>query len=459
MSYCFAYAITFRFRQRNSANVNSVSGLIEHSPMTRFQLRSIMLCVVINMLDGFDVLVMAFTASSVAAEWQVSSTALGVLLSAGLLGMVAGSLVLGPLGDRLGRRGLILWCLVIITIGMLWAGLSQGVNELAAARALTGLGIGGMLPGLNTMVSEYSSLRWRSFWVSLLQTGYPIGATVGGILSAILIAAYGWRAPFLMGAASSLLLIPLVWWHLPESLDFLTSRRPANALAQVNRVLARLGRPAVNALPAPTQEAATQRSGYACLLADHVQLRHSLYLSLAFFVMMLTFYFVMSWTPKILVDSGLSTGQGISGGVLLNVGGIVGSLLLGYLSARLPLARMISVYALLAIVLMLLFSRIGTEIDYLMTAAVALGFVLFGCMIGLYAMAPRLFPTQSRAAGLSLAIGIGRVGAVCSPLLAGWLFDLGWAKPDGYIVFALPLIAVIIVVEVLGRRVHLQGAP
>lgn len=143
--------------------------------MTRFQIIAIALCMVINMLDGFDVLVIAFTAPSISAEWGLSPTAVGLLLSSGLLGMVFGSLLLGPLADQIGRRQLIMLCLCVISVGMLLSGFSESTTHLTTMRFFTGLGIGGILPGLNTIVAEYSSLRWRSLCVSLLQTGYPIG--------------------------------------------------------------------------------------------------------------------------------------------------------------------------------------------------------------------------------------------------------------------------------------------
>ncbi len=436
----------------------SITADLERSPMTGFQVMAIMICMVINMMDGFDVLVMAFTAPSIAAEWDLSSTRVGILLSAGLLGMVLGSLILGPLADRFGRRLLILFCLCVITVGMLMSALSQGANQLAAMRLLTGLGIGGILPGLNTIVSEYSSLKWRSFWVSFLQTGYPIGATIGGVLAAILIASYGWRSAFWLGALASLIMIPAVWKYLPESLDYLTTRRPKGALEKVNTVLARMGRPGCAALPDRVENAAGvgSKSGYADLISNPQLRRSSLLMCAAFFMMMVTFYFVMSWTPKILVDSGMSTRQGISGGIILNVGGIVGSILLGYLSSRLPIQRLIIVYAIFTGIMMVVFSQAGGSANSMVGVAACLGFFMFGSMVGLYALAPHLYPARSRAAGISIAIGVGRIGGVLSPLLAGVLFDAGWAKPDGYVLFALPLVVTAAAIFLLGRSLDLK---
>jgi sugar phosphate permease len=139
---------------------------------------------------------------------------------------------------------------------------------------------------------------------------------------------------------------------------------------------------------------------------------NALWLSLAFFMMIVAFYFVVSWTPKILVDSGMSNAQGISGGILLNAGGVLGSMLLGYLSSRLPLPRLVTVYVSLTGILMLVFAYVGSNVGTLVVVATCLGFFLFGSMVGLYALAPHLFPTQSRAAGVSIAIGVGRIGGV-----------------------------------------------
>jgi len=424
---------------------------LERSPMSHFQVAAILICTFINMMDGFDVLVIAFTAPAIAAEWHLSGTVVGLLLSAGPMGMVIGSLALGPLADRHGRRSMILICLVVITAGMLLSGFSQNANQLTAMRLLTGIGIGGILPGLNTIVAEYSSLRWRSFWVSLLQTGYPIGATAGGILTVVLIAQYGWRSAFFIGAFAAAVMIPLVWKALPESLDYLLTRRPVDALERINHLLGRLGRPGLETLPAAKPDSPRRKTGYADLFSDAVLRNNALWLSLAFFMMILAFYFVMSWTPKILVDSGMSTAQGISGGILLNAGGVLGCLLLGYLSSRLPLPRLVTVYVVLTCVLMVLFGYVGSNIDTLVLLATCLGFFLFGSMVGLYALAPHLFPTQSRAAGVSIAIGVGRIGGVTSPMLAGVLFDHGWAQTDGYIIFALPLVVTAFAVVLLGR--------
>jgi benzoate transport len=432
-----------------SGKIMSLASHIEQGPMSRFQVTAITICMIINMLDGFDVLVVAFTAPSIAADWNLSATAIGSLLSAGLIGMTAGSLLLGPLADRLGRRPMVLTGLVVISLGMVASAFTINLNQLFIARLVTGLGVGGILPSLNTIVSEYSSLRWRSFAVSFLQAGYPIGATLGGVIAAMLIAGFGWRAVYLASGLASTVLIFVVWWQLPESLDHVLTRRPPGALEKVNRMLVRLGQPSITTLPPVDSGPALKKTGYADLLHTPGLARTTALLCLCFFVVMLSFYFVLSWTPKLLVDAGMSTSEGISGGIILNVGGIVGSMLLGYISARIPISRLIALYMLVTAGLMVLFSTVHTFTSGTLALALALGFFIFGSMVGLYALSPHLYPARSRAAGLSIAIGLGRLGGVTSPLLAGFLFDGGWTRQQGFVAFAAPLLLSMLVVLML----------
>ena len=212
--------------------------------MSRFQVLAVALCVTLNMLDGFDVLVMAFTASEVAREWGLSGARLGVLLSAGLFGMAGGSLFVAPWADRFGRRAIILLCLGVITAGHAGCRAARRAPRSSPSlRVLTGIGVGGILASLNVITSEYSSRRWRNTAISLQVTGYPIGATIGGTIAAFLITRYGWRSAFVFGAVASAVMIPVVIRSLPESLDFLLARHPPDALRRLNDLLRRMGRP------------------------------------------------------------------------------------------------------------------------------------------------------------------------------------------------------------------------
>ena len=421
---------------------------IDLGAMSRFQVLAVALCVTLNMLDGFDVLVMAFTAPEVSREWSLSGAGLGVLLSAGLFGMAGGSLFVAPWADRFGRRAIILLCLGVITVGMLVSALAQRPSQLTALRVLTGIGIGGVLASLNVITSEYSSRRWRSTAISLQVTGYPIGATIGGTIAALLITSYGWRSAFLFGAISSAIMIPVVVHGLPESLDFLLARRPPDALQRLNDLLRRMSRPEVSQLPEPPAAEPADRNPLSRLFRGPAA-RSTLLIWSAFFLLMFSFYFITSWTPKLLVAAGMSARQGITGGVLLNLGGIAGGSLFGYLASRLPLKRLACWYLGFTAASMLLFGVLATDLAAAFPIALAIGVFLFGSMVGLYAATPMLYPAAIRTTGMGWAIGIGRIGAILAPVSAGLLVDGGWNTTNLYSAFAVPLVVAVLAVRAL----------
>lgn len=428
--------------------LNQIGFALEHQPMTRFQTVAVAICMVLNAIDGFDVLAIAFAAPVLSKEWSLSPGQLGVLFSSGLLGMTFGSLFIAPLADRFGRRWMILTSLVGVTLGMYVAALTQTPGQLAVARVLTGLGIGAMLPSLATVVAEYSNARRRELCVSVMSTGYPIGATVGGMAAAFVVDSSGWRGIFVLGGTLSLVMIPLVMWGLPESLAFLASRRPADALERINLVLRRLGREPLDSAPDAEPGKPPARVG------DLVKGRlgaTSAALWTAFFCVMVSFYFVLSWTPQLLVSAGLDPKEGISGGVLLNLGGVVGALALGLLAARVGSFRIVSATMAAGALAIVAFALLAHGRNLAMALALVVGYFIFGAMVGLYAIMPAVYPTEVRNTGAGLAIGVGRCGAIVSPFLAGVMLEGGWKPSSAYLAFATPLLVAAVATVVLGR--------
>lgn len=422
---------------------------LDRGPMCFNQWLAVAVCVILSMLDGFDVLVMAFTASSVAKEWALAGTQVGMLLSAGLLGMAIGSLFIAPLADRIGRRTLTLYCLLLCASGMILASITQSMWQLAAMRLLTGLGIGGILVCVNVISSEVSSLRWRALAVSLQSTGYALGATCGGLLAVWLMGIWGWRSVFFVGGLLSLLVIPMVLAWVPESLDFLLARRPSNALARINKIAKRFGHAPLDALPVLEQG---PKQGVAIFqLWKPELLRSTLVIWATFFIVMFGFYFIMSWTPKLLVDSGMSTSEGVTGGVLLSIGGIFGSTVIGMLAARIALKYVLQGYMLMSALLLLAFYGFASELTYALALGLFIGFFSNGCVGGLYALTPQLYPATVRSTGLGWAIGVGRLGAILSPVVAGVLLDFGWQPLNLYAAFALVFILAIAVLAFLPK--------
>ncbi len=431
---------------------------MDEGPMTSFQWLAVAICTMLIMLDGFDVLVMAFTASSVAAEWQLNGAQLGILFSAGLFGMAAGSLFIAPLADRLGRQPVIVLCLVVVSLGMLASALARSHIELALLRAITGVGIGGMLASVGVITAEYSSLKWRSSCVALQATGYPIGATLGGLAAAWLLTHYGWRSVFVFGGLATAAMLPVVLWRLPESVDFLLARRPARALEKLNRLLGLMGHAPAERLPARAVGAVEGGNTVAALFHNGLA-RPTLMLWAGFFLLMFSVYFSLSWTPKLLVQAGLSAQQGVTGGVLLNLGGILGGSLFGLFALRVRLVRLAVASLVLNAAFTALFGAASTSLGLAFAAAFGLGVFLFASMAGLYGLVPATYPPAVRATGMGWAIGIGRLGAIVAPMSAGFLVDDGWPPASLYYAFAVPLLAAATAVVATGAGRVMPGRP
>ncbi|MEG0002538.1 MAG: MFS transporter [Comamonas sp.] len=429
--------------------MNDIRKKMDDGPMTSFQCLAVAICMMLIMLDGFDVLVMAFTASAVAAEWQLNGAQLGVLFSSGLIGMAIGSLFVAPLADRLGRQPVVLLCLVVVSVGMLLSAMARSHIELAALRAITGVGIGGMLASVGVITSEFASQKWRSTAIALQATGYPIGATLGGLMAAWLLTHHGWRSVFVFGGLATALMIPVVLWRLPESVDFLLGRRPARALEKLNRLMALMGQAQVSQLPVQRAGEAPQGNTVAALFRNGLA-RPTLILWGSFFLLMFSVYFSLSWTPKLLVQAGMSTQQGVTGGVLLNLGGIVGGSLFGFLALKAKLKHLVFGCMLLYALFTALFGAASANLGFAFATAVGLGVFLFASMAGLYGLVPATYPAAVRATGMGWAIGIGRIGAIVAPFMAGLLLDGGWSPASLYYVFALPLVAAALAVLATG---------
>jgi MFS transporter, AAHS family, vanillate permease len=428
-------------------NDNDVQQRVAQGPLTSFQLAAIAVCIGLNMLDGFDILAMSFSASGVKAAWDLQNSQLGALLSAGLVGMALGSLFLAPCADRWGRRRIILLSGAIAGIGMLASTAARGFTDLLALRVLTGIGIGGTIASVAVVVSEYAPDRWRSAALAAYATGYPVGATIGGALTALAIPRYGWRSAFAIGGAMSLVLLLVAWRRLPESLDFLITRRPPGALSRLNALLERMGLPALSVLPEPPGTPGRDSGGTSLRL---LLTGRTLLLWLTFFCTMAAFYFIVSWTPRLLNAAGLSAAQGLTGGVLLNLGGIAGCGGFAVAAARaeahhLPFGSLFASGLLIAA-----FGIAVHRLEVALWTALLLGVLANAAMSGLYAVGPPLYPTAVRATGMGSAIGIGRLGAILAPLASGALLDRGWEPAQLYFLFSVPFVIAAIAMLIIG---------
>jgi len=255
--------------------------ILAKSPMTAMQMAIVGITIALNALDGFDVLSISFASPGIMAEWQITRVALGFVLSMELIGMAIGSIFLGSLADKIGRRPTVLGCLVVMATGMFMATTSTGIlgglvtplfslfgydvdtrlADLAVWRIVTGLGIGGMLAAINAVVAEFSNTRRRNLNVAIMSIGYPVGAALGGFITSTGLELAEWRSVFYFGATVTVVMIPTVYFLMPESVHWLARKQPEGALDRINRTLERLGHRTVDALPAVAADVRKRSSG------------------------------------------------------------------------------------------------------------------------------------------------------------------------------------------------------
>jgi len=317
---------------------------------------------------------------------------------------------------------------------MLAATQAFSIFSLSAIRLATGLGIGGMLASTNAMVAELSNARSRSLAVAVMAAGYPIGAIAGGSIASLILVSGEWRDVFLFGAIMTGFFLPLAYMLLPESIGFLLQRRPEGALGRVNALLVRYRHQPVSALPPP--DGIAPRASVTALFAPGLA-RVTILLTAAYFAHIMTFYFILKWVPKIVVDMGYAASA--AGGVLVwaNVGGLAGAMLLSLLSWRISIRALVIAAMLASTVMVTIFGQGQSSLSGLAGVAAAAGFFTNAGVVGLYAIIAQSFPTSVRGGGTGVVIGLGRGGAALGPIIAGFLFSLNFGLPIVALAMAL----------------------
>ncbi|UAB20816.1 MFS transporter [Acinetobacter baumannii] len=427
-------------------------------PMNSYRWLLVGLCILLNIVDGYDVQVMSFTAASVSKEWALSGSVLGILISLGLVGMAFGSLFIAPIADKVGRRTIILSCLLLSGITMLFSSHVMNPYQLGILRFITGIGIGGLLTNGAVMANEFSTTKWKNLSVALLSTGYAIGAVVGGMIAYRLIGTVGWRSVFMCGGIFTLTVLVLVYFVLPESVEYQLIKRQSNSIERINKTLAKFNIQAIHSFPA-YKELTHGKVSIKTLFKGNFKAR-TIFVWIAFFSVMAGQYFILTWTPKLLTMAGMTPEQGVSLGIILNFGGILGAILMAFLTVRYQInLGLSSFFALTAIFITVFVLNSGNYI-YSMWIAVLVGIFNNGCVAGMYALANSTYDTEIRATGVGSAITMGRLGGILSPLGAGYLLDAGIKPLHLYnidaILFAIGCIVIFIMYLTVKKQKHIK---
>ncbi|WP_427967701.1 MFS transporter [Altererythrobacter sp.] len=407
-------------------DANDPRVVIDENAMNWRQYAVVILMVVLNALDGFDVLSSAFAAPGITKEWSIPRSELGVVLSAELVGMGFGSVLLGGAADKIGRKVTMLVCLLFMALGMYLASSAQAVPPMVGYRFVTGVGIGGMLAATNAVTAESTNLKLRRTAIAAYVAGYPLGAIIGGIAaSEWLLPDYGWRAVFLFGAIVTVAMIPLVILLVPETAAFHSTK---GNLAGVNRTLHAFGKSALEALPVRADD--TEKPKVMDILSNPKLRPVTLLLAFGYMFHTVTFYYILKFAVQIVADypPGYPPSEAATVLTWANVGGFLGSFLFGMIMARFGIRWPTALMLLIGAVMVGAFGLGRETLSGWQWATILTGFFTNAAISGYYAAFARGFPAYARATGTGFVLGVGRFGAAGSPLIAGALFT--WLGND-----------------------------
>ncbi|WP_345416341.1 MFS transporter [Halioxenophilus aromaticivorans] len=441
----------------NSSNLHIRSRINEGGISLR-QILIVGVCCLLNVADGFDVVAISMAAPHIADSWGISATTLGVVLSAELVGMMVGSIGLSALSDRYGRRKILIGSVsaIAIAIAMLLTTLASSVTHLIVLRVITGLGIGGVLASAAAVASEFTADKYKHTAVIIVTSGFACGALAVGPIAAYLLEHFTWQSLFLTGGLLGVILAVLVVTLIPESMEFLASHSSdkRKRLEKINRTLNLLKRFPLNELSDPPTRQSTSVGFFSLLSAEFLLI--SMRFWLIFFLGNWVIYLMLKWTPKLFVNMGYELSTGIYALTLFTIGGLFGNIFVGFLSStRLKLIHVIAALTLTGCLLILIYATWKpTGITELYSLLFLISFCATGPLTGMYAVTLSSYPTQLRASGLGWSLGIGRTGAIASPVAAGYLVDAGWNMFDLFLILGVPAALISSLLIVSANRIE-----
>lgn len=421
----------------NGNHAVDIPALIDRSKIGAFQIGILILCGLCVIMDGFDVQAMGYVAPAIIHEWNVSKANLGPVFGAGLLGMLVGSLLFSVAADRIGRRPVLIGSTLFFSVCMLLTPLATSIGELQLIRFITGLGLGAVMPNAMALAGEYSPLRKRVTLMMLVSCGFTVGAVLGGLLSAALIPAFGWKSVFYIGGVVPLFIGVLMMFMLPESMQFLVLR--GKSLDKVGRWLKRIDAHAV--VGDDTRYVVHEKEGKrgsVLQLFRAGRARTTILLWIINFMNLLNLYFLSNWLPTIAKEAGLSTATAVLAGTALQVGGTIGTLVMGQLIDRSGFRRVLIPCFIVAGVAIALIGRPEASLMFLFAAIFVTGFCIVGGQPAVNALAASYYPTTLRSTGIGWGLGVGRIGSIIGPVLGGELLHMNWPNSSIFMAVAIP---------------------
>jgi MFS transporter, AAHS family, 4-hydroxybenzoate transporter len=425
----------------------TVSDVIDQRPMSRFQIATVWLCGLVLVLDGFDAQTINFLSPSIAETTHIPIHSFGPILSGSLIGLMIAAMTTGPIADRWGRK----WPVILSTLSFAFFALlsarATAFNGLLILRFLTGLGLGGAMPNVVALASEYIPKRMLPVLISMLFIGMPLGGVVCGFLSAWMVPRLGWHSVFYVGGIIPLVIALLLIGVLPESIQFLAVR--GKDPAKIAKILARISPEFAGAnadLPAVARDERRKGVPVKYLFLEG-RAAGTILLWVPYFMNLLLIYFIGGWLPALLREEGMSVSAGVTATAFISFGGVFGCLAEGHLMRWIGRRGVLVIEYAMAGLLIGSLATISTTFHQMLMLTFSIGFMIIGAQGGLNALAANFYPISVRSTGVGWALGFGRIGSIIGPIVGGLFLSHGW-KTRQMLLFAA-VVAVIACVSIL----------
>lgn len=419
-------------------HVVQTTQVIAESKFNKFHLLVFLWCFFAIAFDGFDIALYGIGLPFMMDDFGLTTVEAGAIGSYSLVGMMIGSFVLGSLSDLIGRKKILAICMGLFSLFSLLAGLAPNATMFTIMRFISALGMGGLMPAVIAIMTEYSPKKNRALTVALMYCGYSIGGILASLIGMYAMESLGWRFLYWLGIIP-LLTLPFFLKQFPESLSYTILRKQGGKIATIlNKVDPKGNYQATDDFEYATVQEQAKGLPVKKLFSDR-RLVSTLAFWVAVFSCLLMIYGLNTWLPKIMQESGFGITSSLSFNLVLAVGQIGGSLLGGIFVERLGHRKVLLFMFLIGAVCFISLSM--TSHTLVLYGLIALGGACTGGTQNLVnPYISEFYPREIRATGLSVTVGIGRIGAILAPVIIGLLLATNVAPQSAFMAFAIPSI-------------------
>jgi MFS transporter, AAHS family, 4-hydroxybenzoate transporter len=407
----------------------AAEAVLETQRLGALQLRVAVLCALVQMCDGYDLNSVAWAVPSLIHEWHLPPSTFAMAFLWSSIGIMVGALSAGPMGDRFGRRPLLLGSLTLFGIASLLSAVVGSLSALSLLRFFTGVGIGGGFSGAAALSGDYAPHRLRATMIMATFTGAPLGGFLGGQIVALLLAQWGWRMIFVLGGIFPLALVPVLVLWLPESPRFLATKK----LSSRNATL--LQRLDIASAESEASDVAWENP--ISMLFGQGYALQTVLLWIIFFCSLLNLFLFAYWMPTVLNLIGVSPAQAVSMASLRELGAIFAVLYLGLAIDRFGPERALAIHYAAGAVFIAIIALFALPNFVLCVVIFLAGMTIVGSQTGVNGACGKLYPARMRTSGIGWALGIGRLGGIVAPVLGGYLLAIGLPPTRMFLVAGL----------------------